>query len=82
MPSPRCTSHMRSVGEYIPLLKFLRLKFREEMKDKKAEEREANVSARLVEVMDMLEIKHECCRNMILNGDTRFDFIARRDAYG
>jgi DNA-directed RNA polymerase subunit N (RpoN/RPB10) len=76
MPSPRCTSHMLSVGEFVPLIKYMRQYYRV-----KFDNDEQKVSEALVKIMEWLEIKHECCRNMILNMDTRYDFVSRRDAY-
>ena len=75
MPSPRCTSHMLSVAEFTPMLKYMRAYYRRTLND------ETKVSLAMVKLMEELDIKHECCRNMALNTDTRYDFISRRDAY-
>ena len=76
MPSPRCVSHMKSVGEYIIIFNEARYKYRKEFNDD-AEK----VSAALMRLMDLFGIEHPCCRSMILNCDTREDFMARRKAY-
>jgi hypothetical protein len=39
------------------------------------------VSQKLEQMMSWVNVTCPCGRNMILNADTRADFLARRDAY-
>ena len=78
MPT-RCTSHAISVGEYIEYFRAYRTYYRALYKaDPLAE---SKVSALIVKEMDRLGIIGPCCRQMVLNVDTREDFYARREAY-
>jgi hypothetical protein len=85
MPSPRCTDCMFSVGEFIPFIhhcrEHFRKKFIEEVKPQNESDIEPLVAKKLVEVMELCNIKCEAARSMILNVDTRDDFVARRDKY-
>lgn len=71
----RCTSHGISVGEHIEYFRAYRTYYRSTGLD------EAAVSALIVKEMERLGIMGSCCRNMILNVDSRDDFYARREAY-
>lgn len=79
MPSPRCTSHMTSVNEYRPFVLHCRAYYRNKF-DGQPNANE-QVAAALVKVMDLIGVDCPCGRNMILNADTRADFMVRRDAY-
>ena len=60
MPSPRCTSHMISVGEHQPLINDMRAHYAKKYKNP---EEAAKALARF---MDLLGIKYPCCRNYLL----------------
>jgi hypothetical protein len=79
MASPRCTVHGYSVGEFRLLMIHARGVYRCEFAgDPNCE---AIVSEKLMRLMAWCNVNCSCGRNMILNADTRKDFLARRDAY-
>jgi hypothetical protein len=49
------------------------------LSDKKAID--AAVSAELVKIADSLVLMGPCCRHQLLNVDTLYDYIARRDTF-
>lgn len=83
MPSPRCTDHQLSVGEYVKIFRFYREYFRNmysaKLSDKKAID--TAVSAELVKIANSLVLMGPCCRHQLLNVDTLYDYIARRDTF-
>lgn len=77
--SPRCTVHGYSVNEFRPLILHARAFYRREFAGKP--DSEQLVSQAIMRMMDWCHVTCACGRNMILNADTREDFLARRDAY-
>lgn len=76
MPSPRCTSHGLSVGEYTPRFVWYRAYYR-----KKYGGDEEKVAAELVAMCNAYNIIGPCCRNALLNVETLESFIARSTTY-
>jgi hypothetical protein len=83
MPGPRCTDHLISVGEYTMIFIWYRAYYRKILAPKYKDKKDLNeaVAAELVTIANDLNIMGPCCRHQLLNVDTLYDFMARRDTY-